>query len=219
MCRQITSGVLRYFPAVAHDRRERPRLRAPRTDGLENRQRILAAATMIVVRDGLQVPLAAVAAEAGVGIGTLYRHFPNRAALLDGLVVRSLQLVLAAVRDATTEAATAIDAVRGYFLRVIERRDQLVLPLRGGPAVTSAEATGLRDEVRRALDGILARGGVDGTIRAGVTSLDLILMATMVSQPLPGIADWDRSARRAAGVYLAGLAPYDGRRMTDDGIF
>ena len=158
-------------------------------------------------RDGLRVPLAEVAAEAGVGIGTLYRHFPNRAALLDGLVVQSLHLVLDAVREAAAEPATAIDAVRGYFLRMIEHRDQLILPLRGGPPLTSAEATGLRDELRRALDDILARGAVDGTIQAGVTSLDLILMATMVAQPLPGITDWDRYARRAAGFYLAGLAP------------
>jgi AcrR family transcriptional regulator len=192
---------------VSPDRRERPAPRAPRSDGLENRQRILAAATVIVARDGLKVPLAEVAAEAGVGIGTLYRHFPNRAALLDGLVVRSLLLVLNAVREAAAEPTTAIDAVRGYFLRMIEHRDQLILPLRGGPAVTSAEAIGLRGELHRALNDILARGRADGTIRADVTSLDLILMATMVAQPLPGITDWDRAARRAAGFYLAGLAP------------
>jgi AcrR family transcriptional regulator len=203
---------------VPDDGRQRSRLRAERNDGVQNRQRILAAATIVVARDGLGVPLATVAAEAGVGIGTLYRHFPNRAALLDGLVVGSLRLVLDELRDAAAEAATAIDAVRGYFLRMVERRDQLVLPLRGGPAVTSTEATGLRDEVRRALAGILARGGADGTIREGITPLDLILLATMVSQPLPGIADWDRYARRAVGLYLAGLAPYDGRRLTDDGI-
>ncbi|WP_328348285.1 TetR/AcrR family transcriptional regulator [Micromonospora sp. NBC_00421] len=200
-------GFLRYFPAVPDDRRERSRLRAERSDGVENRQRILAVATVVVARDGLQVPLATVAAEAEVGIGTLYRHFPNRAALLDGLVIRSLRVVLEAIRDAVGDAATALDAVRGYFYRVIEHRDQLILPLRGGPAVVSAEAAGLREDVRRELEDILRRGVADGTIQSGLTPLDLILMATMLAQPLPNITDWDLVARRTADVYLAGMPP------------
>jgi AcrR family transcriptional regulator len=209
-----TPGVLRYFSAVPEDRRERSRLRAERSDGVENRQRILAVAMVVVARDGLRVPLATVAAEAGVGIGTLYRHFPSRAALLDGLVVRSLRVVIGAIRDAAQDAATALDAVRGYFYRMIEHRDQLILPLRGGPAVVSAEAVGLREEVRRELEDILRRGVLDGTIQTGLTPLDLILMATMLAQPLPNIADWDLAARRVADVYLAGLSPrHDERRV------
>jgi AcrR family transcriptional regulator len=148
-----------------------------------------------------------VAAEAGVGIGTLYRHFPNRAALLDGLVTRSLRVVVEAIRDATADAATALDAVRGYFYRMIDHRDQLILPLRGGPAVASAEAAELREEVRGELEDILRRGVTDGTIRTGLAPLDLILMATMLAQPLPSIADWTLAARRVADVYLAGMSP------------
>lgn len=203
---------------MSDDRSGRARLRAERSDGLENRRRILAAATVVVARDGLQVPLATVASEAGVGIGTLYRHFPNRDALLTGLVVRSLHLVVEALHTAAGEAETAIAAVRGYFARVVEHRDQLILPLRGGPAVVSAEAIELRTQVHRALEEILHRGIEDGTIRAGVTPLDLILMATMVAQPLPRITDWERAARRTADIYLAGLSPQDGLHLTDDGL-
>jgi AcrR family transcriptional regulator len=165
---------LRYFPNASDVRQVRPRLRAERSDGVENRQRILAAGTAAVIRDGLKVPLATVASAAGVGIGTLYRHFPSRAALLDGLVVQSLRLVVDDIRAAAGEADTAIEAVRGYFYHMIERRDQLILPLRGGPVVASAEAAGLREEVGRELGDILRRGLVDGTVRAGLTPLDLI---------------------------------------------
>jgi AcrR family transcriptional regulator len=96
------SVTLRYFPNVSNVRRARPRLRAERSDGVENRQRILAAATAAVIPDGLKVPLATVASAAGVG--TLYRHFPSRAALLDGLVVQSLRLVVDDLRAAAGEA-------------------------------------------------------------------------------------------------------------------
>ena len=198
---------LRYFRGVSDGRRGQRRLRAERSDGVENRQRILAAATAAVIRDGLKVPLTTVASAAGVGIGTLYRHFPSRAALLDGLVVQSLLLVVDAIRAAAGEADTAIEAVRGYFYRMIERRDRLILPLRGGPVVASVEAAALREEVHRALEDLLRRGSEDGTVRAGIAPLDLIVMATMVAQPLPHVADWDRVARRAADVYLAGMSP------------
>jgi AcrR family transcriptional regulator len=166
----------------------------------------------------VKVPLAAIASEAGVGIGTLYRHFPSRAALLEGLVVQSLRLVVDAVKTAAEEADTAIEAVRGYFFRVIESRDRLILPLRGGPVAASAEGAALRQEVRRELEAILSRGIEDRTIRAGVTSLDLIVMATMVAQPLPLITDWNRAAHRTAEIYLAGLSPHDSRQLTDNGL-
>jgi AcrR family transcriptional regulator len=56
--------------------------RALRSDALANQERVLAAAVTAVLREGQQVPMAIIAAEAGVGIGTLYRRYPNREALL-----------------------------------------------------------------------------------------------------------------------------------------
>ena len=56
-------------------------LRSLRSDAAANRERILAAATIAVRRDGERVPMATIADEAGVGVGTLYRHYPTRSAL------------------------------------------------------------------------------------------------------------------------------------------
>ena len=183
------------------------RQRAERSDGIENRRRILDSATVVVARDGLKVPLATVACEAGVGIGTLYRHFPNRDALLNGLVLRSMRLVLESARTAAAESGPAIEALRQYFFQTIDRREQLILPLRGGPEITSAEVADLRGEIHESIADILRRGAEDGTIRTGVTSFDIVLMATMLAQPLPRVPDWDRVAQRTVGIYLAGLAP------------
>ena len=63
--------------------------RALRSDAAANRERILAAATTAVRRDGERVPMATIAEAAGVGIGTLYRHYPTRPALLAALTLRS----------------------------------------------------------------------------------------------------------------------------------
>ena len=57
-------------------------VRRLRSDAAANRERIVAAATIAVRRDGEKVPMATIADEAGVGIGTLYRHYPTRPALL-----------------------------------------------------------------------------------------------------------------------------------------
>ena len=59
--------------------------RALRSDAAANRDRLLAAATVAVKHDGEKVPMATVAAQAGVGVGTLYRHYPTRQALLSAL--------------------------------------------------------------------------------------------------------------------------------------
>jgi AcrR family transcriptional regulator len=178
-----------------------------RSDGIANRQRLLDAAAAVVARDGLGAPLATVAAEAGVGIGTLYRHFPNREALLDGLLIRSLRLVDGVLTDAAEHSVSTIDALRDYFFRMIQDRDQLILPLRGGPPIVTDEAIALRKHITAVLTGLLRRGRAEGTIRSGVTSRDVVMMATMLAQPLPLIDDWDVAARRAASIYLAGLAP------------
>ena len=176
-----------------------------RSDGLENRGRLLDAATALVARDGLGVPLAAVAEQAGVGIGTLYRHFPGRAELLEALVVRSLEFVLGVLN--TVRHEPPIDALRDYFLQMIAGRDRLILPLRGGPPITSPQAAALRGDLRAVIDELLHRGRDDGTVRADITSRDIVVFATMLAQPLPRIGDWDAAARRTATVYLAGLAP------------
>jgi AcrR family transcriptional regulator len=181
--------------------------RAPRSDGVQNRQRVLDAATVAVARDGLKVPLAVVAEEAGVGIGTLYRHFPDRDALLAGVVLQSLRLVVDVLTAAAEESLTAVDALRAYFHRMISERDRLILPLRGGPPITGAEATALRARIGTTIDGLLRRGRDEGTIRPEIRSRDIVVMATMLAQPLPSIDDWDAAARRTAGIYLAGLAP------------
>jgi AcrR family transcriptional regulator len=180
--------------------------RALRSDAAANRERILAAAAVAVRRDGERVPMATIADEAGVGIGTVYRHYPTRAALLAALSLRAYDLVLGHARTAACADGPAVDAIAQFLAQTIAARDDLNLPLHGGPVSLDARTLALQAEIRELLEQVLARGRRDGSIRADATANDIIITGAMLAQPLAHVADWDRLARRQAEIYLAGLA-------------
>jgi AcrR family transcriptional regulator len=180
-----------------------------RSDAAANRERILAAATIAVRRDGETVPMATIADEAGVGIGTLYRHYPTRPVLLAALTLRSFQLVLQHARAAALSDEPSPAALEQFFERTIAARDELILPLHGGPVIHDEKIAPLRTEIRNLLEQVLARGRRDGTIRPDATSIDIIITGAMLAQPLPHAADWDQLARRQARIFVAGLAATD----------
>ena len=180
-----------------------------RSDAAANRERILAAATIAVRRDGDRVPMATIADEAGVGIGTLYRHYPTRPALLAALTLRSFQLVLQHARAAALSDEPAPAALEQFFERTIAARSQLILPLHGGPVIHDDQIVALRTEIRNLLEQVLARGRRDRTIRPDAAPIDIIITGAMLAQPLPNTADWDQLARRQARIFVAGLAPTD----------
>src|ERR1700677_464488 len=181
--------------------------RALRSDAAANRERVLAAAAVAFKRDGERVPMATIAEEAGVGIGTLYRRYPTRAALLAALSQRSWDLVLDHARTAADAEGPALDAIARFLAQTIAARDDLILPLHGGPVSLDARTLGLRAEIRELLEEVLARGRRDGSIRADAAASDIIITGAMLAQPLAHVADWDRLARRQAEIYVAGLAP------------
>jgi AcrR family transcriptional regulator len=181
--------------------------RRPRSDAAANRERILAAATIAVRRDGERVPMATIADEAGVGIGTLYRHYPTRTDLLAALTLRSFHLVLDHARAAAMSDEPAPAALAQFFERTIAARNEFVLPPHGGPVIHDEKIVALQTEIRNQLEQVLARGRRDRTIRPDATPNDVIITGAMLAQPLPHALDWDQLARRQARLFVAGLAP------------
>ena len=177
-----------------------------RRDAATNRDRVLAAAAAAVRREGAGVPLATIAADAGVGVGTLYRRYPSREALLAALTHRSFRLVLDAAHRAAESNDTAIDCLRDFIDRTIDHGAHLVLPLHGGPVPLDQETIDLRTEVHDTIEHVLQRGRQDGSIRPDVTALDIIVFGALLAQPLPHIPDWKLTARRLAAIYFDGLA-------------
>jgi AcrR family transcriptional regulator len=178
-----------------------------RRDAVHNQQQLVRAATAAVHREGLRVPMATIAADAGVGIGTLYRHFRTREDLLSHLTHRSFEQVLANARAAERDGSTATDCLRRFVDAAIDQRNELVLPLHGGPRPTSPATVAVRADVHRILQRIIDAGLADGTLRPGITAHDIVVFGALLAQPRPVDPDWDATCRRLLATYLRGLAP------------
>lgn len=186
---------------------EKGRQRAPRRDAADNRDKVLAAAAAAVLREGTATPMATIAADAGVGVGTLYRHFPSREALLSALTRRSFELVLDTATRAAETGGPGIEAVRAFLDQTVRHGPDLILPLHGGPTALDEQTLAVRAAVHDQLSALLRTGVQDGTIRPDVTARDLVIFGALLAERLPHVADWDGAARRVIDVYLAGLAP------------
>src|SRR3984893_9319423 len=179
--------------------------REPRSDAARNRATLVRAATAAVHREGPRVSMATIAADAGVGIGTLYRHFPTREDLLNSLTHLSFEQELSNVQAADSDAATASDALRRFVEAAITQRNELVLPLHGGLPVTVPETLAVRDQVHRTLQRIIERGRADGTIGQDVTPRDVVAFGAMLAQPRQSDPEWDTTCRRLLATYISGL--------------
>ena len=180
--------------------------RRPRRDAELNRERILAAAVAAMAREGRNVPLATIAAEAGVGVGTLYRSYPDREALLHALEHRAYAMLNQILDEIDGQDIPGIEAVRDFLARTLAMGDQLILPLHGAPPLVTAEAVLARREINRRLDRFIERGHADGTIRAPVNATDIIVCSALITQPLPHGPSWPLIAGRQLAIFMNGLA-------------
>jgi AcrR family transcriptional regulator len=181
--------------------------RQPRKDAVANRERVLDAATELVRRDGEKVPMAQIAEHAGVGVGTVYRHFATREDLLGELVYRSFGIAVENSRDAAAHPGSALEGIRMFFRATLRDRERFVLPLHGGPPVFTAATLQLQKDVRTILGGLLERGKAAGELRRDLTAEDLVVATSLLSRPLPGTGNWDRIAHRQIDLMIGGLGP------------
>lgn len=154
------------------------------------------------------MPLETIAAEAGVGIGTLYRRFPNREALLEAMAVRAYRLILAEAEDALACGQTGHDAIRRFLVQSFVHRDQLVLPLHGAPLTEDSESSELRQRMQRTMTAIVDRGHRDGTVRPEVTAGTVVRFGAMLAQPMSNVPHWDEAAAQQREVFLRGIATH-----------
>lgn len=178
-----------------------------RRDAAENRERVLAAAVALFARQGRDVSMATIADEAGVGVGTLYRRYPTRELLLEALTERSFELVLAAICRAHQEEVPGISRVEMFYDATIAHRQELVLPLHGGPQNLSEIALATRRRIWDIAEAILEQGRHDYTIRNDATAADVIGFGALLAHTLSDDPTWVAVLHRQKQIYLAGLAP------------
>ena len=189
------------------------RRRTVRHDAQINRERILTVAAELMGRRGRNVPLADIAEAAGVGVGTLYRGYRDRTALLHALEHRAYGLLIAALDRIGESGRTGAPAVQAYLEECLRLGDQLVLPLRGAPPLTDPAAMDARRRINHALDRFLADGRAQGTVRADVNATDVIACGAMITQPLPHGPTSSSIARRHVALFVHGLQATDARDL------
>ena len=187
--------------------------RKPRADAVRNRERVLEAAKAVFSAGGAEASLEAVARQAGVGIGTLYRHFPTREALYEAVYRREVEQ-LGELADTLKDEAEPVEALRRWISSNIE----FVATKKGMATALAVAAHGLPDlqsfsfeRLTRAIGVLLARAVKAGEIRADVSPEDLLrtLVGMCYLHDQPG---WQSTVVRLMDVFVDGLRVQPERR-------
>ena len=182
--------------------------RKPRADAQRNRQRILEVAKLAFTRSGANASLDDIAQEAGVGPGTLYRHFPTREELLQAVYRSEMEKVAAAERK-FAQSMPPLEALRAWLLLFVDAIEtkQLIAPalttLIGDPKKVFAASYA---QMQQAIRALVERGIKSGDIRKDVDSMDLLRAVVGVAH-VASSPDWKQSAKRLVDILISGSRP------------
>lgn len=147
-----------------------------RSDARRNRERLLAAATAAFTGGGGSVSLESIARDAGVGIGTLYRHFPTREALVEAVYRAELAEVAAAAGQLLKRhpAKTALRRWMDRYAGFVAAKRGMAESLQAMFASGALAPTQTRDSIVGAVEMLLRAGADDGSLRADVRADDVV---------------------------------------------
>jgi AcrR family transcriptional regulator len=182
--------------------------RKPRSDAQRNRERILEVAKEAFTRFGAEASLDDIAKQAGVGPGTLYRHFATRDALIEA-VFRSEVEKLAAAARRFAETMPPAEALRAWMLLFVDyiAGKEIIAPalnsVVGGPEKLYERT---RQPIQGAIDALVKRAIKNGDIRSDLDPFDLLRALVGVSHVASG-PGWQASARRLVDILILGSRP------------
>jgi AcrR family transcriptional regulator len=182
--------------------------RKPRADALRNRERILEVAKDAFTRSGENISLDDVAKQAGIGAGTLYRHFPTRDALLEAVYRTEVEKLAAAERK-FAETMPPVEALRSWMLLFVDyiAAKQIIAPalntIVGGPSKLFETTT---SQVTGAIHALVGRAIESGDMRSDLDPLDLLRALVGVSNVASG-PGWAQSAKRLVEILILGSRP------------
>ncbi|WP_041777876.1 TetR/AcrR family transcriptional regulator [Beijerinckia indica] len=183
--------------------------RRPRRDGLLNREKLIEVAKSAFRAGEADIRFDDIARRAGVGIGTLYRHFPNRDALIEAVYRAELdRLAQAAKRLA--ETYPPVEALREWMLLFVDyiAAKQLIAPALNSLVsdCSSALYAASGEVIKTAIHDLVGRAVQNGDVRSDLEPLDLLRALVGVSNVAadPG---WEASAKRLVDILIAGSRP------------
>jgi AcrR family transcriptional regulator len=188
---------------VTTDSRERP-LRA---DAARNREKVLEAAEAAFAADGQKAHLDDIAASAGVGVGTVCRHFPTKQDLLAAVCDRLYRSLLTQARHAL-EADDPAEAFERFFVALPEfvHRHRAFAEQMAGELETAAEP--VRDELMRAMTELVTRAQAAGAVRADIGPGDVSMLFSGVAHATAVAGEYAPKLReRYVRIVLDGLRP------------
>ena len=189
-------------------KRSHPPARKPRTDAQRYRERILEVAKDAFTRLGASASLDDIATQAGVGAGTLYRHFPTRDDLIEAVYRTEVEKLAAAEHD-LAETLPPMEALRAWMLLFIDHiaTKLIIAPalnsLVGGPSKLFESSRG---QVRSAIEAPVQRAIRSGDIRPDLVAFDLLRALIGVVNVASG-PGWEQSARRLGDILISGSRP------------
>lgn len=208
-----------------------PENRPLRADARQNVEQILQAAQDVFADLGYQASIAEIARRSGLGMGTIYRHFPNKTALVEHIAIKVMQESVAEVQHALAEEPAAWTAFTRAVRHMVRLRSSQLFPLsRGRATEPSLELAGIRTQLLTALEDLVARTQRDGAMRDDVTAYDVVLILNSIPPRLNSVEDPGDGGPAAdltdryVGVLLDGLRapgtetlarPAPGRREID----
>jgi AcrR family transcriptional regulator len=177
-----------------------------RADAKRNRDRLLIAATNAFAEDGQDVALEEIAARAGVGIGTLYRHFPHRNALVESAYRHEVAQLCSSAPTllGSLPPDQALHAWMERFAQYVATKRGMGEALRSAVASDSPLFAHTRDEIVGALRLLMQAGATEGSLRADVDPEDVMRAMGAVWQ-LPIGPGWKDQVRRLLDLLVDGL--------------
>ena len=180
--------------------------RSPRSDAVRNREKLLDSAMAAFATKGVEAPLEDIARSAGVGIGTLYRHFPTRDALIEAAYRHEVDVLAQAAADllATRPPDEALGEWMQLFVGHVAAKRGMATALKSmiGPENRLFEES--RARILAAASDLLAAAVASGSVRADVDARDLVQAVGGVCMSLDP-TDWTDRARRLVGLVFDGL--------------
>jgi AcrR family transcriptional regulator len=201
-----TSGSCLALPAC-YDQAMTETERPLRADARRNRERILASAGELFARLGTEAQMDQIAEHCGLGLGTLYRHFPTKEALLTAIVRQRVEGMADLAREAEriSDPGAALETILRTCLEAAEHDAAYQLALLGSDRAQRDTAAEHKSEFRATVTRVIERAIAAGAVREDVSIGDFILitcgaMSIMYFKP-GGNADW----RRYLEVVLNGI--------------